>query len=325
MSVISSAKPVFRPLLGGVGRGGVAHCSGRAGAAAGRRTGGADCGSGGDAVGGVTGAGGGVWGDVWGGGGWAFGLKAALDEAGGYGASCLIVFPVSLACLSQRYTARMQGANGGIPVFTPDDEPYLGRELLFQFDNLICACMELNSKCAPASHGRPLSSLQRALCILVPQTISLALSIRELIRQGYLLGAKVLVRPATERAVTILYLFNNPEGLRLWDEGWNYRSRPGLQRMMEYLSEQLTSGRFNSMRGITHALNSATHGDPLSARWNVIIREDGIPVFPASKNLSSPELADEICAEIIPWLAATMGMMAAGFGSDTAPTVGAGL
>ena len=30
-------------------------------------------------------------------------------------------------------------------VFTPDDEPYLGRETLFAFDNLICSCLELNS------------------------------------------------------------------------------------------------------------------------------------------------------------------------------------
>jgi hypothetical protein len=96
-------------------------------------------------------------------------------------------------------------------VFTPSDEPYLGRELLFSFDNLITACLELNSKCAPASHGRPLSNFQNALCILVPQTISLALSTRELIRQGYLFGAKVLVRPLTERAVTMVYLFKKPD------------------------------------------------------------------------------------------------------------------
>jgi hypothetical protein len=36
-----------------------------------------------------------------------------------------------------------------------------------------------------------------------PQGISLALSIRELIRQGYLFAALVLVRPLIERAVRI--------------------------------------------------------------------------------------------------------------------------
>jgi hypothetical protein len=150
-------------------------------------------------------------------------------------------------------------------VFTPSNEPYLGSELLLSFDKLICACMELNSKCAPATHGRELSSLQRALCILVPQTISLALSIRELIRQGYLFGAKVLVRPLTERAVTVLYLFKNTDALPIWDSGWKHRERPGLQEMAEYLNAQLLEGAYPSMRGFTHELNSATHGDPLSA------------------------------------------------------------
>jgi len=201
-------------------------------------------------------------------------------------------------------------------VFTPSDEPYLGRELLLSFDQLICACLELNSKCAPASHGRELSALQEALCILVPQTITLALSIRELIRQGYLFGAKVLVRPFTERAVTVLYLFTKPDALPIWDAGWKHGERPTLQRMVEYLNDQLLKGAFPSMRGFTHDLNSATHGDPLSARWNVVLR-DGIPVFLPSKNLQSPGLADEICAETIPWLAATMGIMSAAFGEQT--------
>jgi hypothetical protein len=202
------------------------------------------------------------------------------------------------------------------PIFTPDDEPYLGREALFAFDNLICSCMELNSKCAPTSHGRPLSDLQRALCILVPQTITLALSIRELIRQGYLFGAKVLVRPFIERAVTILYLFKNPDALRIWDDGWKHNKRPHLQKMVDYLNQELLNGKFPSMQGFTHELNSATHGDPLSARWNAVVRADGVPVFLPSKNVHSPELADEICAETLPWLAATMGIMSAVFGRE---------
>jgi hypothetical protein len=176
--------------------------------------------------------------------------------------------------------------------------------------------LELNSKCAPASHGRELSGLQRALCILVPQTITLALSIRELIRQGYLFGAKVLVRPFTERGVTVLYLFTNPDALTIWEAGWRHGERPTLQRMVEYLNERLLRGVYPSMKGFTHDLNSATHGDPFSARWNVVLRDDGTPVFLPSKNLHSPGLADEVCAETIPWLAATMGVMSAAFGQE---------
>jgi hypothetical protein len=196
------------------------------------------------------------------------------------------------------------------PIFTPTNEPYLGRELLFQFDNLISSCLELNTKCAPASHNRPLSRLQRALCILVPQTITLALSVRELIRQGYLFGAKVLMRPVTERAVTILYLFRNPGALQIWDDGWKHNRRPNLQAMVEYLNKELLQDKFQTVKGFAHDLNSATHGDPLSAQWNAVLGADGVPVFPVSKNLCSPQLADEICAEVIPWLAATMGIMA---------------
>lgn len=83
--------------------------------------------------------------------------------------------------------------------------------------------------------------------------------------------------------------------------------------MVEYLNDHLLKEDGLSVKGITNDLNSATHGDPLSARWNVVLR-DGIPVFLPSKNLESPGLADEICAEAIPWLAVTTGVMSAAFG-----------
>jgi Family of unknown function (DUF5677) len=197
-------------------------------------------------------------------------------------------------------------------IFTPDNEPYLGLKSLLVFDQLICSCLELNSQCATASHRVNLSDFQKALCILAPQTISLALSIRELIRQGYLFGAKVLLRPFVERSVTMLYLFHNEEGLKIWNDGWNYNKRPKLPQMFENLNEKLLGGAYPSVKGFTADFNSATHGDPLSARWNIVVR-DHVPVFLPSKNVESPQLADEICAETIPWLASTMGMMSAGF------------
>ena len=69
-------------------------------------------------------------------------------------------------------------------IFTPDDEPYLGRELLFHFDEVITASMEQNSRIIPLTRQRSLSDLQKAATQLIPQRISLALSIRELIRRG---------------------------------------------------------------------------------------------------------------------------------------------
>jgi len=34
-------------------------------------------------------------------------------------------------------------------IFTPDNEPYLGRELLFHFDQIISSAMEQNAVTAP--------------------------------------------------------------------------------------------------------------------------------------------------------------------------------
>lgn len=143
------------------------------------------------------------------------------------------------------------------------------------------------------------------------------MSIRELIRQGYLFGAKVLVRPFTERAVTLIYLSENPADLQKWNAGWKHGGRlkrPSLKEMLEYLNRTKMKQKYTSLDGITHELNSATHGDPFSARWNVALSDSGKAVFLASKNLHAPGLADEICAETIPWLAVAMVVMSAAFG-----------
>jgi hypothetical protein len=207
----------------------------------------------------------------------------------------------------------VNGAEDHPVVFTPANEPYLGRELLVTFDQLISSALEFNAKCAPKSHNVSLTDFQGAACILVPQVISLALSIRELIRQGYVFGAKVLVRPFVERAVTLLYLHTHPEDLRVWNDGWDYKSRPSLQTMLERIGERLLNDRIRFPKAGTRDWNSATHGDPLSARWN-IANFDGVIAFPVSKNLKAPEVVDEVCAEVIPWLASTAGMMGAAFG-----------
>jgi hypothetical protein len=78
-------------------------------------------------------------------------------------------------------------------VFTPGNEPYLGRELLFHFDQLICSVMEANASFAPTSHQGVLTDHQKMACQVIAQAISIALSIRELIRQGYLFGGRVLL------------------------------------------------------------------------------------------------------------------------------------
>ena len=90
-------------------------------------------------------------------------------------------------------------------IYTPDNEPYLGRELLYHFDQIICSAMEQNTKTAPTTHGASLNDHQIMACQVVAQSLSIVLSIRELIRQGYLFGAHVLVRSLVERATILLY------------------------------------------------------------------------------------------------------------------------
>ncbi|MEM2786383.1 MAG: DUF5677 domain-containing protein [Candidatus Nitrosotenuis sp.] len=107
-------------------------------------------------------------------------------------------------------------------VYTPYNEPYLGRETVFAFDKAIVVCMKTNENIAPYTHKIEKSDLQWAACQLIPQGISIALSIRELVRQGYLFGALVLTRSLIERAAIILYLHHNPEKIVVWKRGWKH-------------------------------------------------------------------------------------------------------
>ena|SRR5947207_1563264 len=100
-------------------------------------------------------------------------------------------------------------------IFTPDNEPYLGSQELLAFDKCIVAALDLAKATAKATHAKNLSPLQTAATQLIPQGVSIALSIRELIRQGYLIGALTLVRPLAERAFTILYLRVHPDAIQL--------------------------------------------------------------------------------------------------------------
>jgi len=197
-------------------------------------------------------------------------------------------------------------------IFTPGNEPYLGRELLRAFDELIVCCLEHNQTIARRTRTVANKTiLQEAACILIPQGVSLALSIRELVRQGYLLGAKVLMRPLVERSVTMLYLHQNPSNLGIWERGWPFNERPGLTKMLRALASQ--GGHPDVARQMTAELNSLTHGDPASSYHNLVFTDQGAAGHAVSKNRCRPDVCDAICAEVIPWLAVLLGMMHAIF------------
>lgn len=199
-------------------------------------------------------------------------------------------------------------------VFTPDNEPYLGRKLLFHFDQLISSTMEQNAVTAPTSHGRKLSDHQIMACQVVAQAISIALSIRELIRQGYLFGAHVLLRALAERATILLYLHLHPDEIEKWNRGWHQKDgAPGLAKMFEAVQNK--QQRDSVVRGgdLTATMNSLLHAKPDSAPWNLVpLGESGVG-HAVSKILNRPDLCDDLCADTIPWLVVVQGMMAAYF------------
>lgn len=180
-------------------------------------------------------------------------------------------------------------------IYTPDDEPYLGRQSVHELDKLIITALEMSCETAKQTHEVDRSDLQNAACQLIPQGISLVLSIRELIRQGYLFGALVLLRPLAERTVTIHYLLRFAGSLPIWTAGWKYNERPKLPTMINQLAQ---GGPFEKTgRSLADKMNSITHGDPESSIFNVVELPDGKLGYATSKLLDNPNLCDKVAAD----------------------------
>lgn len=190
-----------------------------------------------------------------------------------------------------------------MPVFNPDNEPYLGRESVFQFDQMIQSAMEENAKIGPWTHGRKLTSLQMAATELLPHGFSIALSIRELVRQGYLVSAEILLRPLIERAAVISYLCETPSALNLWEAGWPHKSRPPLKKMLGTMrGKGGVQENEDLAKQITQHFNAIVHADPVGARKQATKLEDGCVVYSASKTLHSIEMCDDICFQAVCYL-----------------------
>lgn len=192
-----------------------------------------------------------------------------------------------------------------MPIFTPDNEPYLGRESVFQFDQMIQAAMEKNAKIGPWTHGRKLTRLQIAATELLPHGFSIALSIREMVRQGYLVSAEILLRPLIERAAVTSYLCETPNALSLWEAGWPHKSRPPLYKMLAAMRGPERSVRETEdlARQITQHFNAIVHADPLGARKQATKLDDSRVGYTASKSLNDIEKCDDICIQALCYLA----------------------
>lgn len=195
-------------------------------------------------------------------------------------------------------------------VFNPTNEPYLGRETVQVLDELIVVCLRVNSQVAPRTHRIEKHELQWAACQLIPSGISLALSARELVRQGYLYGALVLIRPLAERTMTLLYLHRFPAKVEIWTRGWSHKERPTLSQMFNEIGGSEFPG---CGPAITRSLNSLTHGDPASSMWNLIAMDDGSMGHGVSKLLTRPDICDKVCMEVATWMSVLLSMMIAIF------------
>jgi hypothetical protein len=194
--------------------------------------------------------------------------------------------------------------------FTPDNEPFLGRESVYRFDLVISRALEDNAKVASFTRERELTPLQRAVSEIIPQGINLALSIRELVRQGYLFGAVVLLRPLVERAGIASYLHVNPGDVTLWEDGWRRGKRPTTAQMFAASNSQFSQA---AVERILQTFNHIVHGDPNATPFNLIDLGDGAWGHAVGKNLTDGGLCDFVCDQAMCWLVVLAGRMAGCF------------
>lgn len=179
-------------------------------------------------------------------------------------------------------------------VYLPHNEPYLGRERLLEFDKAIPMAMQRNTAVAARTFETKMSSLQAAVAEIVPQGISVALSIRELIRQGYLFSATILLRPLLERTALVFYLIDTPVSVDAWHNGWPRKDQPSLPKLLEHLLVRNGKSENFGSEEVAKILHKVVHSDPMAAHWNMTERE-GRAAYSSGKNLDAPDVAD-FCA-----------------------------
>jgi hypothetical protein len=195
-------------------------------------------------------------------------------------------------------------------VYLPSNEPYLGRESVFHFDQIIVAALDTNTIVAEYTHKIELSDIQKAACQIIPQGVNLGLTIRELIRQAYLFGALVLVRPLIERTALISYLFNFPDKIGIWKAGWKFRERPSLSTMLETMSDKID---LKTAKELGEFFGHIVHGDPFGSQYNLINLDDGRLGYSVGKVINDPDLFEFICFNSYCYLIVLMSMMHACF------------
>ena len=188
------------------------------------------------------------------------------------------------------------------------DDPYLGRESVFHFDQMISAAMEKNRLVAEWTHSNALTPLQKAASEILPHAFSLACAVRELIRTGYLFPAEVLIRPLLERAAVISYLVEVPDSVPLWEKGWPYKTRPSLAAMLVHMRGAKHEDK-ETARLIVDHFNAIIHADPSGSYRNLGTDKEGRTGFASGPNRNSPDACDEICFQCSMYLVIPVARM----------------
>lgn len=194
---------------------------------------------------------------------------------------------------------------------SPIQDPYLGRSLLHGLDLLIVGAMSLNTEVANSTHGKELTRLQRAACQIIPNGFSIALSIRELIRSGYLFSAEILVRPMIERVAVLSHLIvAGDTALDLWEQGWPHKTRPSVKAMLHSITEYDDFSDEVDVRHLTASMidgfNAVVHADPAGLDTNIGKTIDGTLGYLSGANINDPHRCDLICGMVMTYMALLM-------------------
>jgi hypothetical protein len=181
-----------------------------------------------------------------------------------------------------------------LPVYLPHNEPYLGRVALLALDKAIPGALEENLVIAQRSFDTSMTPLQDIVAEIVPQIISLSLSVRELIRQAYLYSAVVLLRSIVERLALVVYLCDTPSAVASWKSGWDRKAQPTFETLTEHLLASTTVAQRKQFAALLHKV---VHPDPAGAIWNMTSR-DGKPAHASGKLINAPVVCD-FCAEFV--------------------------
>lgn len=115
------------------------------------------------------------------------------------------------------------------------------------------------------SHDKDLSDLEIAIVDLVPVSLSIAFSVRELIRHALVPAARILLRPLLERAATVDYLVSEPSALDLWQSGWKHGARPSFASLLARMTGS-DNEQFRQILDVVDDFNSVVHADPAGCR-----------------------------------------------------------